>query len=888
MACSPDPAGQDLIDLSSSEIGDDVPGYLSCDAKDVMAMIVRNESRLWKRAKISRVVPTASIILPYPTHTELDYQYCVNEEFLARRLKRRYFQQHLEYRGEYQEYLEAAQAHLDARVTLNSSIFSVQNSSQAFTSIRTWQEAAPQATRIPTVSSSTQTDEVKDAAVRPSHPSPPSSSESDNSSVVITAPLPGPRRCTFSTVSSESGDSSMTIRPSRPRAPSPPSAAVLPELDNSTGMATGSWPQDLDSYRWVHQAHERLQSVMDLDIDDEARGFIESREEAVEDSRLIELDDGEAREQENKEQDQFAEWSGFVGGLSDEWAERGRSRPHPPHVKVPLDSPEGLARLVDVRSFLGMRPDTKPLDIWNFAVRNKDLMANITSSTLPVRHRHLGQAKRPGYDRDPGLDTIQDFADDKWELRKGFVDVWNSLNWTFEALSGLGSDVPRSVTDEISGDDNIDELNLALNVEDFIADGINIDDLNIEDGIARGQIHEQENEEEEKSIPLDGRHARMPIEVNFRGKLRAPKHQPRNASRLRMSWTYADRDNIASSTISEDETVSPLSSPPISPTSQDEPVSPPSPLQTPQDEPSLGSPADAGSPASLEDGNPSVEPEYTAPSTPSQEDPQSAGACNDSSSYGSISPHIFERKPPSSLVQADSTRGKTMLSQLRTFLAMPESKTPQAISLFIDLHPELMKAIRTGHVPLRKVPMPLSKKQEVKAHINPLRTLRATNDPKQRFMRQNLIYALKMLDWEEIDSAPVPFTPPSPWDDGFVAEGDRVDGDDEEECDTWVRTTVTSKPNRLALIDGKSLAEYRCKEPSPLRTTLTRREGEGTTLAQGETEEEIPSAQHKQVEGAAPTRRDPEEGSTATTLSEPEIWENVDLNVSFPVPESDR
>jgi hypothetical protein len=887
MACSPDPVGQDLIDLNSPNAGNDVESYISCDEKDVMAIIVRNESHFRKRAEISRVALSPALSFGFPTTSELHYQCCVNEEFLARRLKRRYFQQHLEHRGEYQDFLRVAQVHLDARAALNSSIFSVQGSPQATTSTGNAHGAAPEAVRTSTLDSSSRTDDIEEAVIRPSHPSQLSWSESDDSSGTITASLPRTRRGAFSTISPESDDSSMTIRPSRPRAPRPPSPSASSESDNFAGWVTGSRPHLSNGYGGVRQAHDDLRFVVELDIDDEERGVIESCEKGGESSRLIELDDGEAQEQENHGQDQFIEWPRCVGELSDEWAERGMSRPHPPQVKAPLDSPEGIARLADIRLFLGMRPDAKPLDAWNFASRNNDLMANITCSTLPIRHRHIGQAKRPGFDRDPGLGTVSDFADDKWELRKGFVDVWNSLNWSFEALSGPGPDIPRSSADDNNGGDNeptIDESCRALNVEGFIADGVNIDYLNVGDDIEQGETHEQGNEEEERSFSLEGRRARIPFEVDFGGNPRAPLHQARNASRLRVSWTYADPENPVSthdsrgksvsplslpstSLILQDEPVSPLSSPPTSPTSQDVLVSPQS--------SSLSSPLSPFHvdtlPPSLEDDDPSFEEPVSPPDSDD-------GSWSDSSC--SISPRVFERMPPPSLVRSDSPRGKRLLSDLRKILAMPDSKTPQDISLFIDLHPELMKALRTGRVPLKKVPLPASnhelRQQKAQANFNPLRTLRARSDRRQRSMRKNLALALKVLDWEEIDSETLPFTPSSPWDEGFIAaaEGDQIDDDDEEECHHWARTTVSPNP---AKIDKKYLIKHQVKKPSLLRTTLTRRRPEGGA-----------SPTHVDQEGDITTTQREEEEEAAATLSEPEIWEDVDLNESSSLPESDR
>lgn len=802
MACSPDPAGPDLINLSSRGVEYDVESYISFDEKDVMATIIRNESHIRKRAKMSRVTLTPARSSGFPTMSELNYQYHVNEEFLARRLKRRCFQQHLEHRGEYQDFLEAAQDHLDARMALNTSVFSIQESPQATTSTGNWQGAAFQTVRITTVHSSTQIDDIEVAAVRPSHPSPPSSLESDDSSGTITASRPRTHRGAFSAISPESDDSSTTTRPSHPRTPRPPSPTVSSESDSSGGLVTGSRPRIINSYRWVRRPRDDPQSLMDLDIDGEEQGFIESREEGGDSSKLIELDDGEAQEQGNQGEDQYAEWSGFVGGLSDEWAEAGMSRPEIPKVMVPLDSEEGIARLADIRSFLGMRPDTKPLDIWNFAINNNDLMANITGSTLPVRHRHLGQARRPGFDRDPGLETVSDFADEK----------------------------------------------------------------------------------EERSYLLEGRRARIPYEVDFGGRLRAPRHQARNASRLRMSWTYADSENSVSPPDSQDEPISSLSLLPTSQTLQDEPVSPLSSSPTSPDVPV--SPL-FSSLSPLSSFYNSARPHLSLKcSSPNFKEPVSPPDSDDGSSSGSVSPRPFECKYSPTLIQHDSTTGQRMLSDLRNILAIPDSKTPQDIFLFINLHPELMRALRTGHVPVKKVPQPVStherRQQKARASYDPLPNLQATSDREQRLMRKNLALALKILDWDEIDSEPIPLTPSSPWDEGFVSatEGDEVDDDDEEECDNWVRTTVSPKPNRLTKIDKKYLIKHQVKKPSPLRVTLTRRESdEGCSSTHIDQEKGITATQRGQDEEFTPTQSGSGE-EIATALCEPEIWEDVDLNVS--------
>jgi hypothetical protein len=291
---------------------------------------------------------------------------------------------------------------------------------------------------------------------------------------------------------------------------------------------------------------------------------------------------------------------------------------------------------------------------------------------------------------------------------------------------------------------------------------------------------------------------------------------------------------------------------------------------------------DAIPPLSLEDSEPRAEAEDAASSTPSQEEPESPCATDDRSSSSSISPRVFQRKPPPTLIQADSNRGKRLLSDIRRFLAMPDSKTPQEVSLFIDLNPELMKAICTGYVPIRQPSKTTNKKklrqQKTQAFFDPLRTLRARKDQKHKFMQANLAMALKTLDWEAIDSEPIPFTSLSLCDEGFVlrAEG-QVNDDDEEECDHWVRTTVSLKPNRFTKIDKKFLMKHQVKKPSPLRTTLTRREpGEEVTAPHHKQDEETTPAQGEIEKKTSPFQDDSEE-ETSANASEPEIWEDVDL-----------
>jgi hypothetical protein len=835
MACSPVCVGQNLVDLNSSDHEHDVDSYIACDEKDVITTTVRNESHLRMRARICCVTPTPPISLGFPTSTELHYQFCVNEEFLARRLKRRYFQHHLDGHGEYQDFLEASQVHLDARASLNSSIFSVETSVQATRSTGNEQEVAAQTMRTLTADSSTQTDEIEEAVVHPSNPPPPSSLGSN--------------------------DSSMTILPFSPRDPSSLSPVASPEPDNSIEWAADSRPQYRNNLRRIQEAHGNYQFV----IDDEVSEFIISHE-GGESSNLIEPA-GETQEQKYLVQEHLAELTDFVNDLSDEYAKRGMSRPDPPVVKIPLDSPKSIARLADIRLFLGMRPGTEPLDIWNFAARNNDLMGFITDNTLPIRHRKIGQAKRPGFDRDPGLDKVLDYADEKWGLREGFIDIWNSLHWNFEALSGSGHEAPGSSTHNNDGGGSelaIDELYRTLNVTDFVADCVNIGDLNAneteqEDEHEKENKHENMEKEEEQTFQFEGRRARIPSEIDFGGKTRTPRHQARNASRLRISWTYADLENSVSSPESQDQTVSPPSSPPTSPTLQDDTVSLlssppacPNSLNAPVSPfisgllSSLNSSPDIPIPRlSLEDSGLSIELENTVQWTAFQEEPESPGASDSNSLDGLISPCVFERKPPRTVYKSDSTVGKRMLGYLHQFLAMPDSKTPQEISQFIDLHPGLMKAIRDGYIPIHEPPTNFSKKlrrQKIEAKFDPLCRLPARKDRKQRFMQASLAMALKVLDWEEIDSAPLPFTPPSPWG-GYNPRAKRgqPNDDDEEECDHWIRTIVGPMPNRLSEYNMRYLIKHQVKKPSPLRTMLTWRE----------LEEEVMTAQPEQGQETA-------------------------------------
>jgi hypothetical protein len=871
MACSPVSVGQNLVDLNSSAHEHDVDSYIACDEKDIVTTIVKNESHLRMRSRICRVTPTPPISLGFPTPPELHFQFCVNEEFLARRLKRRYFQHHLDGHGEYQDFLEASQVHLDARASLNSSIFNVETFVQVTPSTGNEQETAAQTMRTQTADSSTQTNEIEEAVVHPSD-LPPLSSLGSN-------------------------DSSMTILPSSPRVPNSLSPVVSPEPDNFIKWIADSRPQYRNNLRRIQEAHGNCRFV----IDDEVSEFIISHEEGGESSNLIEPV-SEAQEQKHLDQEQLAQLTDFVNDLSDEYAKRGMSRPYPPVVKIPLDSPKGIALLADIRLFLGMRPGTEPLDIWNFAARNNDLMGYITGNTLPIRHKKIAQAKRPGFDRDPGLNTVLDYADDKWRLREGFIDIWNSLHWNFEALSGSGHEAPGSSKHDNDGGGSelvVDELYRVLNVTDFVADCVNIDDLNT--GNETDQEDERDNieKEEEQMFQFEGRRARIPSEVDFSGKTRTPRHQPRNASRLRISWTYADLENPVSSPESQDQTVSPLSSPPISPTLQDDTVSPlssppacPNSLNAPISPfisgllSSLNPSPDNSMPhLSLADSGLSIEPENTAQWIAFQEEPESPGASDDNSLDGSISPCVFERKPPPTLYKSDSTVGKRMLSYLHQSLAMPDSKTPQEISQFIDLHPGLMKAIRDGYIPIHEPPTTLSKKklrrQKTEAKFDPLCRLVARKDRKQRFMQANLAMALKVLDWEEIDSTPAPFTPSSPWG-GYnpQAKRSRPDDDDEEECDHWVRTTVSPMPNKLSKYNMRYMIKHQVRIPSPLRTMLTWREPEEeVTTAQPEKGQETALHESETEDENTPNQSIPANDSACSPF-EPEIWDDIDLDVS--------
>jgi hypothetical protein len=482
------------------------------------------------------------------------------------------------------------------------------------------------------------------------------------------------------------------------------------------------------------------------------------------------------------------------------------------------------------------------------------------------------------------------------------------LHWNFEALSGSGHEAPGS---SMHGNDSggselaIDESYRALNVTDFVADCVNIDDLNAGNETGQEDEHEKENKhenigkEEEQTFQLEGRHARIPSEADFGGNTRTPRHQARNASRLRISWTYADLENPVSSPESQNQIVSPLSSPPTSPTLQDDTVSPlssppacPNSLNAPVSPfisgllSSLNSSPDNSMPhLSLEDSGLSIEPENTAQWIAFQEEPESPGASDDNSSDGSISPCVFERKPPPPLYKSDSTVGKRVLGYLHQFLAMPDSKTPQETSQFIDLHPGLMKAIRYGYIPIHEPPTTLSKKklrrQKTEAKFDPLCKLLARKDRKQRFMQANLAMALKVLDWEEIDSASALFTPPSPWG-GYNprAKRDRPDDDDEEECDHWVRTTVSPMPNRLSKYNIRYLIKHQVRKPSPLRTMLTWREPEEeVTTAQHEHGQEIALHESETEDENTPNQSIPANDSACNPF-EPEIWDDIDLNVS--------
>jgi hypothetical protein len=124
-----------------------------------------------------------------------------------------------------------------------------------------------------------------------------------------------------------------------------------------------------------------------------------------------------------------------ISNLSNEWAGERQASSKTQQERILLDSPKGIALLPGIRNFLGMSPNARPLQIYNFVMRNTDLTAHIADNTLPVRSRYrstaMGKRFQKDIGQDLGLDTILDDADDKWALKTGFVNAWNSLNWIF-------------------------------------------------------------------------------------------------------------------------------------------------------------------------------------------------------------------------------------------------------------------------------------------------------------------------------------------------------------------------------------------------------------------------------------------------------------------------
>lgn len=472
MACSPRPvlrylpdsAGQDLINLNSLQKQYDVEAYLPLEQKAVMAIIVRNEGYLRKRIKVPSIIQAPPISLDGVSKSDIQYQCCLNDEFLARRLKKRCFQHHLNGRSiDYQVYLEAVQAHLDAKAALNNSLFTLHDFSLSSASTRNVKEAATQSSRILTGDSLSQTDYIEETA----------------------APPPPP-------VTQKSDDSAETIIPSRPRELDTISPPISQELDYLTDsiIAYGLEYLDLDTYRGERQAHRAFHLYLNHDVDNEESRDGEPLEGEPAGCRVVDLDDDESGEQrqpisnldlededpcdkeeasegetagaiedgyqEAQEQDQFSEWSSFVGDLSNDRTGEKQESAKLQQGTVPLDSPEGAAQLVDIRSFLGMSPDARPLEIWNFVQRNGDLAWYMEHNTPPLHRRYLGSWMGTRFQKDLGLETLLETDDEKWEIKNGFSLAWKSLRWTFDDEGEFNLLTPSSSSSDRSWGDMID------------------------------------------------------------------------------------------------------------------------------------------------------------------------------------------------------------------------------------------------------------------------------------------------------------------------------------------------------------------------------------------------------------------------------------------------
>jgi hypothetical protein len=220
---------------------------------------------------------------------------------------------------------------------------------------------------------------------------------------------------------------------------------------------------------------------------------------------------------------------------------------------------------------------------------------------------------------------------------------------------------------------------------------------------------------------------------------------------------------------------------------------------------------------------------------------------------------------------------------------MPTSKTPHEISRYIENHPTLMRAIRSGHVPVRQNPTSLKSKKSPRQNtfdpFDPLHTIQARRDHRRLFMQARFETALNMLDWGEIDEAPIPFmaslslcNDPDLVDDTYCP-GDEDEYEDEDEndevvyeekCGYLVSTTASPVLNRLTKTDKKYHIKHQVKRPSPLRRVITRREPQKRVL-------------DTQVERDGEAVNIFRQGEQAINSFEPVIWVDVDLSLNHNV-----